>query len=144
MGCISCADRILVFRAYTIFHRNSLRIQRTKQPCLTLRQTSASIKIEFFRLFPRDGLTRRKQLCGQVPIGRRFFHSGSIWILSILSSHLTMPCWLRNCESSMSLAVCVLTWPASSWMLCHSPSLRMSKSFSTFNFARLIFLSGRI
>jgi len=64
--------------------------------------------------------------------GRRSFHTGSIFILSVLASCLRKPCSERNLENSASLSVGIPNWSDSSFKLCHVPSLRAVKNFSRY------------
>jgi len=63
-------------------------------------------------------------------LGRRSFHTGSILILSVLSSYLRRPCSERNFENSASLLVSTPSCCDISSMLCHDPFLIMVKNLS--------------
>jgi len=62
--------------------------------------------------------------------GRRSFHSGSIFILWVLSSYLRRPCSERNFDNSVSLLVGSPRCSDNSSMLCHASSLITVKNLS--------------
>lgn len=70
--------------------------------------------------------------------GRRFLHSFSILILFLFRSYLINFFSSRNFENSVSLSDGISRVLDSSFMLCHSPSLRIVKSLSIFNSCLLL------
>jgi len=68
--------------------------------------------------------------CGFLFLWDQFFPFGFNLDSLSFSSYSIMPCLERNCENSVSLSAGISIWSANSGMLCHSPSLRMSRKLS--------------
>lgn len=66
-------------------------------------------------------------------VGRRGFHSFSILILFVFRSYLMIFFSSRNSENSVSFLDEIFRVSDSSFMLCHSPSLRIAKNLLSFN-----------